>query len=131
MTPSKEVIVQFFLDNKNRHIPFKELQEELYRKVPDLDRTTIYRNIEKFISMGVIQELALSPKEKIYQYIFEKKVHHYYICKACGKINKGNETLFDKVEQALKDVHDFYKANLSLVFYGFCSKCESEINAPP
>lgn len=128
MTPSKAVLIQFFLDNKNRHVPFKELQEELYHKIPDIDRATIYRNIEKFISLGVIQELDLPIKGKVYQYIFEKKVQHYYICKACGKVNKGNEDLFKKIEQALKDIHDFSKANLSVVFYGFCSKCEASIN---
>lgn len=124
MTPSKNVIIQHFLDHKNRHIPFKELHNKLYDEIPDIDRVTIYRNIEKFISLGIIQELDLPTKGKVYQYIFEKKVQHYYICKSCGKVNKGHEDLFKKIEQALKDIHDFSKANLSMVFYGFCAKCE-------
>lgn len=128
MTPSKQVLIQFILDNKTRHIPFKEMQNELYNKVPEVDRVTIYRNIEKFIFLGILQELDLPKKGKVYQYVFEKKVQHYYICKACGKINKGNENLFSKIEKALKDIHDFSKANLSVVFYGFCSKCETDIN---
>jgi len=37
---------------------------------------------------------------------------------------KGNEEFFKKVEKALREVHGFSKANLSVVFYGFCSKCE-------
>ncbi|MCM2355018.1 MAG: transcriptional repressor [Pseudobdellovibrio sp.] len=127
MTPSKEVIIQYFLDNKNRHIPFKDLQKELYDNIPDVDRVTIYRNIEKFVSLGIIQELDLPKKGKIYQYVFEKKVPHYFICKSCGKTNKGNEALFNKIELALKEVPDFSKANLSLVFYGFCSKCETSL----
>ncbi len=126
MTPSKETLIQFFLDNQNRHIPFKELQDHLNKNLPDVDRTTIYRNIEKFISLGVIQELDLPTKGKVYQYVFDKKVHHYYICKSCGKTNKGNEELFQKIEKALKDIHDFSKANLSVLFYGLCSKCESK-----
>lgn len=124
MTSSKEVLIQFFLDNQNRHIPFKELQDHLNKNLPDVDRTTIYRNIEKFISLGVIQELDLPTKGKVYQYVFDKKVHHYYICKSCGKTNKGDEELFQKIEKALKDIHDFSKANLSILFYGLCSKCE-------
>lgn len=125
MTPSKEVLIQFFLDNQNRHIPVKEIQEHLFFTTPDVDRTTIYRNIEKFISLGLIQELDLPKKGKVYQFVFDKKVQHYYICKSCGKMNKGNEDLFNKIEKALKDIHDFSKANLSVLFYGFCSKCES------
>ncbi|MBC7420402.1 MAG: transcriptional repressor [Bdellovibrio sp.] len=125
MTPSKEKLVQFFLYNQARHIPIKEIQDQLISTLPDVDRTTIYRNIEKFISLGLIQELDLPKKGKVYQFVFDKKVQHYYICKSCGKMNKGNEDLFKKIEKALKDIHDFSKANLSVLFYGFCSKCEN------
>lgn len=132
MTPSKEILIQFFLDNKNRHVPIKELYDYLSKHIADVDRTTIYRNIEKFISLGLIQELDLPKAGKVYQYVFGKKMHHYYICKSCGKMNKGNAELFEKVEKALKDIHDFSKANLSMLFYGFCSKCdistESEVS---
>lgn len=126
MTASKEQLIQFFLDNQNKHVPIKEIQEHLVTTVPDVDRTTIYRNIEKFIKLGLIQELDLPTRGKVYQYVFGKRVQHYYICKCCGKMNKGNEALFKKIEKALKEVHDFSKANLSVLFYGFCSKCESD-----
>lgn len=126
MTSSKEVLIQLFIDNQNRHIPLKEIQEHLLFVTPDVDRTTIYRNIEKFISLGVIQELDLPKRGKVYQFVFGKKMHHYYICKSCGKMNKGNEDLFKKIEKALKDIHDFSKANLSVLFYGFCAKCENK-----
>jgi len=123
MTPSKKLLIQFFLDNHSRHIPFRELQSFMHSKLPDVDRTTIYRNIEKFISLGLIQELVLPKTGKVYQYTFDKKVHHYYICKACGKASKGNKALFSKIEEALKDIHGFSKANLSVIFYGYCTKC--------
>jgi Fe2+ or Zn2+ uptake regulation protein len=124
MTPSKEILIQFFLDHQKSHVPFKDLQDHLVEKLPDIDRTTIYRNIEKFISLGLIQELDLPNKGKVFQYIFNKQVHHYYICKSCSKTIKGDEQLFKKIEKAIKDVHDFSKSNLSVVFYGFCSKCD-------
>ena len=73
--------------------------------------------------LDIIQELNLPNIGKRYQYVLDRKVHHFYICKACGKANRGNEELFRKIENALKDVHGFSKANLSVVFYGYCSKC--------
>lgn len=127
MTPSKEMLIQFFLDNHNRHVPLKEIHEHLISTSPEIERTTIYRNIEKFISLSLIQELDLPKKGKVYQYVFDKKVQHYYICKSCGKMNKGNEELFKKIERALKDIHDFSKANLSVLFFGFCAKCDVDL----
>src|SRR3989344_7425865 len=125
MTASKQALIQFFLDNQSRHVPFRELQAFMQKSLPEVDRTTIYRNIEKFISLELIQELDLPKVGKVYQYVFEKKIHHYYICKVCGKANKGNQELFGKIESALKDIHGFSKANLSVVFYGSCTKCSS------
>lgn len=123
MTPSKELLIQFFLDNQKRHIPSRELQEHVARCLPDVDRTTVYRNIEKLISLDLIQELDLPKVGKAYQFIFDSKVHHYYICKGCGRVKKGDRKLFDRIEKALKDIHDFSKAQLSVVFYGSCADC--------
>lgn len=124
MTQSKLSLVQLFLDNQDRHIPLKEVQDCIIGELPGVDRTTVYRNLLKFMEVGIIQELDLPTKGKVYQFIFEKTVHHYYICKSCGKMSKGDQDLFAKIETALKDVHGFSKANLSVVFYGLCSKCE-------
>ena len=120
MTSSKEALVQFFLNNSSRHIPLSELNSYLSEELPNIDRTTIYRNIEKFVSIGIIQELDLPKKGKVFQYVFGKKVAHYYICKTCGKMTKGNKMLFERIEKALKDIHGFSKANLSVLFYGLC-----------
>jgi len=129
MTPSKELLIQFFLDHRNRHVPSKELQEHVAHHLPEVDRTTIYRNIEKLIALDLIQELDLPKTGKAYQFIFDRKVHHYYICKGCGDLKKGDQKLFSRIEKALKDIHDFSKAQLSVVFYGYCSDCDAERSA--
>jgi len=126
MTPSKKLLIQLFLDNQRRHVSSKEIQEYVASNLPEVDRTTIYRNIEKLISLDLIQELYLPKTGKAYQFIFGNKVHHYYICKGCGDVKIGDPKLFRRIEKSLKEIHDFSKANLSVVFYGQCSDCESE-----
>lgn len=126
MTPLKELLIQFFLDNQNRRIPSKELQEYIASKMGYVDRTSVYRNIEKLIAIDLIQELDLPKIGKAYQFIFDSKVNHYYICKSCGEVKTGDQKLFNRIEKALKDIHDFSKAHLSVVFYGYCSDCETE-----
>ena len=126
MTPLKELLIQFFLDNQNRHVPGKELQEHVANYLPAADRTSIYRNIEKLILVDLIQELNLPKTGKAYQFVFDSTVHHYYICKGCGELKKGDQKLFRRVEKALKDIHDFLKAQLSVIFYGYCVDCQTE-----
>jgi Fur family ferric uptake transcriptional regulator len=123
ITPARRLLLQFILDNKARQISMQEVQEFLDKNLEGVDRSSIYRNMDALQKLDIIQELNLPNIGKRYQYVLDRKVHHFYICKACGKANRGNEALFRKIEDALKDVHGFSKANLSVVFYGYCSKC--------
>jgi Fe2+ or Zn2+ uptake regulation protein len=100
-----------------------EFQRHLDKAGMRTDRSSLYRNIENLKKLEVIQELSLPKLGKRFQYVLDKKVSHFYICKACGKLNRGNEVLFNRIENALKDVHGFSKANLSIIFYGLCAKC--------
>jgi len=123
ITPARRVILQFILDNYKRQISFQEIQGFLDKTLKGIDKSSIYRNLEAFQDLNIIQELTLPKLGKRFQYILDRKVHHFYICKACGKSQRGNDELFEKIEAALKEVHGFSKGNLSVVFYGLCSQC--------
>jgi len=123
ITPARRLLLQFILDNQNKQISLTDIQSYLDKKMAGVDRSSVYRNLETFKKLDIIQELDLPSKGKRFQYVFDRKVHHFYICKSCGKSNKGNEELFKKINAALKDIHGFSKANLSVIFYGYCSKC--------
>ena len=123
VTPGRRLLLQFILDNKSRQISLKEMTDFLEKSMSGVDRSSVYRNLETFQQLDIIQELNLPKMGKRYQYVLDRKVRHFYICKPCGKASRGNVKLFSKIERALKDIHGFSKANLSIVFYGCCSKC--------
>ncbi|MBI2520447.1 MAG: transcriptional repressor [Bdellovibrio sp.] len=128
ITPARRFLLQFILDSKKHagiktgQITLKSITRFMEKILPGVNRSSIYRNIEAFKKLDIIQEISL-PSGSFFQYVFDCKVHHFYICKSCGKASVGNEKLFNKIEAALKDIHGFAKANLSIVFYGYCSKC--------
>lgn len=123
ITPTRRVLIQYILSNKERRIPLKEIYKHVSSKLVGVDRSSIYRNLTILKKLDVIQELNLPKVGRCFQYIFDYQVHHFYICKSCGRSNRGNEELFNRIEEALRDVHGFEKANLSVVFYGLCSSC--------
>ncbi|MBI4404187.1 MAG: transcriptional repressor [Deltaproteobacteria bacterium] len=126
ITPARRLLLQYILDNQSSGISLRNIYAYMNERLPGIDRSSIYRNLENLKHIEIIQELNLPTVGKQFQYIFDKKVHHYYICKSCGKLNKGNKTLFEKIESALKEVHGFKKANLSVIFYGHCASCSKK-----
>jgi Fur family transcriptional regulator, ferric uptake regulator len=130
ITPARRMLLQFILDRKSERISLKEIYSFMDTHLKGVDRSSIYRNIETFKKLDIIQELNLPNIGKRFQYVFDRKVHHFYICKACGQASEGKAELFRKIEKALKDIHGFSKANLSVIFYGYCARCSSSGAAP-
>jgi len=126
ITPARRLFLQFVLDHKSERVSLKEIHRFMDAKMTGVNRSSIYRNIETFKKLNIIQELNLPSVGKRFQYVFDRKVHHFYICKSCGKANQGTPELFRRIEKALKDVHGFSKANLSVIFYGRCARCSRE-----
>ena len=121
ITAGRRELLQYILDNRSRRVRLREIHDHF----GDVDRTSIYRNLLAFERIGIVQAIKLPRRDKTYQYVFDRKIHHFYICKACGNARRGNRKLFDRIEAALRDTHGFAKANLSVVFYGTCASCAS------
>ena len=123
LTPARRMLLQYIIDNKNKQLPLQDIQKYLEKNVAGVNRSSIYRNLELFKKLEIVQELNIPKKGKSYQYIFDDDVHHFYICKTCGKANRDKEQLFTNIQKALNKVKGFSDANLSVVFYGHCPSC--------
>jgi Fur family ferric uptake transcriptional regulator len=123
ITVGRRLLLQFLLDHSARRVRLSEIHAHMDGQRVRVDRTSIYRNLEIFKKLEIIQELRLPRVGKCFQYVLDRKVHHFYICKVCGKAKPGDRKLFERIEVALQDIHGFAKANLSVVFYGTCAHC--------
>ena len=122
ITAGRRLLLQFILDHSSRRISLGEIHAYMDRQAVRVDRASVYRNLEAFKKLEIIQELKLPGVGKCFQYVLDRKVHHFYICKVCGKDKPGDRKLFEQIEGALRDIHGFAKANLSVVFYGTCAQ---------
>jgi Fur family ferric uptake transcriptional regulator len=123
ITAGRRALLQFILDHKSRRVGLRDIYARLDEQLGRVDRSSVYRNLLAFERLGIIQALKLPSRGKLYQYVLDRQIHHFYICKACGNARQGNRKLFERIEAALRETHGFAKANLSVVFYGTCSGC--------
>jgi Fur family ferric uptake transcriptional regulator len=123
ITAGRRALLQYIVDNSARRIRLAEIHAHMDRQPVRVDRASIYRNLEAFKKLEIIQELKLPAIGKCFQYVLDRKVHHFFICKVCGKAKPGDRALFNRIDAALRDIHGFAKSNLSVVFYGTCARC--------
>jgi Fe2+ or Zn2+ uptake regulation protein len=57
---------------------------ELHAALPEMNLTTIYRNLELFTSEKVIRKLQLGTQEARYEY--QAKPHHHAVCETCERV---------------------------------------------
>lgn len=91
---------------------------ELHKKLPELDLTTIYRNLDGFVASGEVKKLNLKGKEVAYEY--QEKPHHHAICVECGRVI--HFTAPDEKIKKLLGVEGFVVDELEVTVRGICKQ---------
>ena len=100
----------------------KEIEVLCQRKNTPIDTTTIYRNLEKFISLGLVHELGGTymrcdnPENT-------KSAHHFLVCKECGKAEEVFLDYFPSIAHQLKKEKGFVLTKVNMQFEGVCRNC--------
>jgi len=131
MTQPREIILDVFSRAK-KHLSAEDIYMEVYKIYPGIGLTTIYRNLDILINMGMISRHDFGDGRSRYELIgdLKSKHHHHLVCLSCGKIIDYSDfideeiKLFDKLEKVLSEKHNF-KINYHQVgFYGLCDRCK-------
>ncbi len=96
-TAGRRVLLQFILDHRSRRVGLHEMYARLDEELGRAERPSVYRNLIAFERPGIIQALKLPKRGKVYQYVLDRRIHHFYICKACGNARRGNRKLFERI----------------------------------
>ena len=89
---------------------------DIHRKLPELDLTTIYRNLDLFVAGGEVRKLQLGSKEAQYEYAREP--HHHAICTECERVI--HFTAPDEKITKLLGIEDFTVDELEVTVRGIC-----------
>lgn len=117
---------------KPRLALFKALQHsepqtisQIIKRLPSIDRASIYRNIELFQKLGVIQQLHVGWKYKIELSDIFADHHHHVSCRNCGRMVSFEESDVIKRElDRLAKQLSFEPLDHQLEIQGICSQCQ-------
>ena len=90
---------------------------EIHARLPKLNLTTIYRNLDGFVADGEVKKLQLGGKEAVYEYIHQP--HHHAVCTECDKVIHFTAP-DDKIKKLL-GINDFQVEDLEVTVRGICN----------
>ena len=104
------------------HLDADELYDRARQRVPRLSLSTVYRNLQLFKKLGLVDEHHLGEEHHHYEARGTAE-HCHLVCLGCGKVV---ELLCPVTEQMREDIgkeHDFEIARTELHLEGYCRMC--------
>ena len=132
LTHPRELIIHILRDTEE-HLSAEDIYVKALKKNPSIGLTTVYRTLDLFIQIGVVQRFDFGDGKARYELSkspLKKEHHHHLICIKCKNIIdytdflKEELELMTKTEKKLSKKHGFHITHHVVDFYGYCEKCQ-------
>jgi Fur family ferric uptake transcriptional regulator len=127
-TKQREIILNYLIENKNRHSTVKDIIKYLEINNQKVGQTTVYRYLDTLINKKQVRKyMLLGNDSSCFQYIENLKNcenHYHFKCENCGELFHFECDIFNDLDKHLKKYHEFTLNNNKFVLYGICKKCQ-------
>lgn len=138
MNSSQDLLAQTLKEHDlsvttSRRIVFLALEDteplsmaQLVQKVsPDTHRTSVYRTVELFEKLGIIQRIQIGWKYKLELSNEFQDHHHHLTCMKCGKIESFQEPdIMHSLLEIIASEKHFNLQRHQLELQGVCATCQ-------
>lgn len=129
MTRQRKAILEE-LRKVNTHPAADEIYEMVKKRLPRISLGTVYRNLERLVSLNLIRKLDAGSGPNRYDGRVE---NHYHVrCVRCGRVEDINVECRPEIERIAKENSDYEIVGHVLEFTGLCPMCrEGEFESRP
>lgn len=122
ITLARKAIIDLLM-RKPEPLSAKEIQTEFFEEKIQIDKVTIYRELEFLEKNGVIVPVQFDDRNRRYE-ISTLSHHHHLICERCRRVEDvvlQNE--LGEEELLIEKNKHFKVTRHSLEFFGLCASC--------
>ena len=124
MTARRRLLLELIRDAEG-HLDAKELYERARAKDESIGPATVYRNLNLFTELGLVDERRLDKARCCYE-IKHSPEHQHLLCQGCGKVIEFQNPFFNKLVKAVEKEYGFNITKAELYLEGYCSECENQ-----
>lgn len=98
---------------------------DITKKCPSVDRVSIYRTIELFVSLSIAEPISVGWKQR-YELTSPFQSHHHHLyCMTCGKLIDIHSKKLEQLVAAIARDYNFTPAEHKFEVSGLCEKCQN------
>ena len=102
--------------------------DEIYRRAreqnPRLSLSTVYRTLQAFKKLGLIEELHID--EGHHHYEKRSTQHHHLVCLGCGRVVEFQYPSANLIKKNVREARDFEITSSEIRMTGYCPRCRQE-----
>jgi len=123
VTPQR-LAVYDALQNTTEHPNAEILYKMLLPTYPAMSLATVYKTMEIFDKIGLVQVLNVG--EDSYRYDARTDSHPHIRCNKCGRVDDIMGFEDDVILKSIEKLSKYKLTGRQLYFYGECPKCQSK-----
>ncbi|KLU62876.1 ferric uptake regulation protein [Peptococcaceae bacterium CEB3] len=129
LTPQRQTILKIFLEQGSGHLSAEEIYQLVKPHYPDIGLATVYRTLDILADLGILQKNDFGDGRSRYEFSRRDEHHHHHlICLRCGSVSEFDDDLLESLETMIAKRNKFKVVDHVLKFYGYCSRCQEELN---
>jgi Fur family ferric uptake transcriptional regulator len=122
LTPLRKAMLEE-LGASDRLLSARDMLERLKKRGLSPHKTSIYREIDYFIELGLVRRITLGDREDRFEPAHTPH-HHHAICNGCGEIEHIDlEAHIVRMERRLS-LRRFRVSDHLVEFFGLCGNCQ-------
>jgi Fur family peroxide stress response transcriptional regulator len=108
------------------HPTADQVYEDVADKIKGVSRTTVYRVLETFVSIGLAKKIS-NPESKA-RFDADTTRHHHLTCTKCGRVLDLFDSTLNNLQVPTGIGEEFEVMDYSITFTGLCSACSYRSN---
>jgi Fur family peroxide stress response transcriptional regulator len=124
VTHQRLAIYQTLYFNNEEHPSVEAIYQEVKKRLPMISIGTIYKTLEKFQEVGLIQKV--SPISEVARYEAKIDPHHHMVCLKCQSVQDADQTV-EEPKVSISEDSRFRVVNKQVILHGYCPSCKSDI----
>lgn len=123
MTGQRVILLKIMRENQ-AHLDAEELYQLARKRVPHINRATVYRNLAALRESGLIETSYLGQMHPRGHFELVPDAEHYHFrCLRCGAVTEFESPLVHKLKLNVAHKLGAILSNTTLSFEGTCSSC--------